>query len=78
MRALIDEVALDILPVTPASAYWAADAYRRWGRGFHPAALNFGDCFAYEVAASHGGRLLFVGDDFARTDLVSVLATSAP
>lgn len=47
----------------------AADAYRRFGKGRHPAALNFGDCMAYAVAARHRVPLLFKGGDFARTDL---------
>jgi len=41
-------------------------------KGLHPAALNFGDCFAYEVAREHGCRLLHAGEDFARTDVVGV------
>jgi ribonuclease VapC len=39
----------------------------------HPAALNFGDCFAYEVAKEHACRLLYVGDDFTKTDIERVL-----
>jgi ribonuclease VapC len=69
MSQLIDGVGLDIVPVTPASARRVAEAYRRWGRGIHPAALNFGDCFAYEVAKEHSCRLLYVGDDFSKTDI---------
>jgi ribonuclease VapC len=73
MRRLIDEFGFDIVPVTPAAARRIAAAYDRWGRGVHPAALNFGDCFAYEVAKENGCPLLFVGEDFAKTDLVGVL-----
>ena len=51
----------------------SADCYAQWGKGVNPAGLNFGDCFAYEVARSHDCPLLFVGEDFARTDVVSVL-----
>jgi uncharacterized protein with PIN domain len=40
-------------------------AYQQWGRGFHPAALNFGDCFAYKMAKEHAFRLLYVGNDLA-------------
>ena len=47
--------------------------YARWGKGVHPASLNFGDCFAYEVAVAHGCPLLCVGEDFAQTDIDSVL-----
>ncbi|AHF84597.1 twitching motility protein PilT [Rhizobium leguminosarum bv. trifolii WSM1689] len=57
----------------PASARRIAEAHRAWGKGAHPASLNFGDCFAYEVAREHGCRLLFVGDDFVRTDIENAL-----
>ena len=73
MERLIDGLGLEIVSVTPASARRVAQAYGRWGKGVHPARLNFGDCFAYEVAKEHGCRLLFVGDDFSQTDIASVL-----
>jgi ribonuclease VapC len=47
----------------------AADAYRRFGKGRHPAALNFGDCFAYALAMREQVPLLFKGEDFSRTDV---------
>jgi ribonuclease VapC len=47
----------------------ARDAAQRFGRGRHPAALNFGDCFSYALSVERGEALLFVGDDFARTDV---------
>ena len=52
-------------------AHWreALAAYRRFGRGRHRANLNFGDCLSYAVARLAGEPLLFVGDDFAATDL---------
>lgn len=59
----------EIVPVSAADARLVADAYDRWGKGVHPAALNFGDCFAYALAKARGAALLFVGDDFARTDV---------
>ena len=64
---------VEIVTVTPASARRIAQAYQRWGRGQHPAGLNFGDCFAYEVAKEHACRLLYVGDDFVKTDVEAVL-----
>jgi ribonuclease VapC len=70
---IIDRLGFDVVGVTPASARRIAEAYQRWGRGLHPAALNFGDCFAYEVAKEHACRLLYVGDDFAKTDIEGVL-----
>jgi ribonuclease VapC len=69
MERLIDGLGFEIAVVTRASALGVAQAYASWGRGLHPASLNFGDCFAYELAKERGCRLLFVGDDFARTDI---------
>ena len=73
MERLIDGLGFEVANVTPASARRIAAAYERWGKGVHPAAPNFGDCFAYEVAKEHGCRLLYVGQDFAQTDVESVL-----
>ncbi|MFL5251549.1 MAG: type II toxin-antitoxin system VapC family toxin [Rhodopila sp.] len=73
MEAFIDGLALHIEPVTAAFARRAAAAYARWGRGIHPAAFNFGDCFAYALAEYHACPLLFVGNDFGRTDIISAL-----
>lgn len=73
MARIIQELALEIVPVTEASARRVGDAYERWGRGMNPAALNFGDCFAYQVATEHGCPLLYVGADFAKTDIAGVL-----
>ncbi|PDT12137.1 VapC toxin family PIN domain ribonuclease [Rhizobium sp. J15] len=69
MEQLLEGLGFEIISVTPASARRIAEAYRIWGKGIHPAGLNFGDCFAYEVAKEYGCRLLFVGDDFGRTDV---------
>jgi ribonuclease VapC len=73
MAKLIDGLGLDIVTVTAASARRISAAYENWGKGVHPAGLNFGDCFAYEVAKTHDCRLLFVGNDFLKTDVESVL-----
>jgi ribonuclease VapC len=73
MIALLGELTIEIVPVTPVVARRVGDAYARFGKGIHPARLNFGDCFAYEVAKTHDCPLLFVGDDFSRTDLKSAL-----
>jgi ribonuclease VapC len=70
---LINGLGFEIVSVTPASARRIAKAYEKWGKGVHPAVLNFGDCFAYEVAKENGCRLLYVGEDFVRTDLEGVL-----
>lgn len=74
MRRLIGGLGIEIIDVTPAVARQVADAYGQWGKGVHPAALNFGDCFAYVLAKEQGCPLLYVGDDFAQTDIASALA----
>ncbi|MCV0398105.1 MAG: type II toxin-antitoxin system VapC family toxin [Rhizobiaceae bacterium] len=73
LASLISGLGLEIVSVTAASANRVADAYARWGKGIHPAGLNYGDCFAYEVAAERDCPLLYVGDDFSRTDIRSAL-----
>jgi ribonuclease VapC len=60
---------LEVVPVTERQAQIARDAHRRFGKGLHPAGLNFGDCFTYALAAESGEPLLFKGSDFSRTDL---------
>lgn len=60
---------MEIMPVTRAHADIARAAYRKFGKGNHPASLNFGDCFAYALAQQTGEPLLFKGDDFAKTDV---------
>ena len=63
-RTKIQSVALEASHVPDV-----VDAFRRFGKGRHPASLNFGDCFSYALARSTGEPLLFKGDDFARTDI---------
>ena len=76
MLRLIDELSIQVVPVTRAGAVGAANAYARWGKGRHPAALNFGDCLSYALAAERGCPLLYVGNDFARTDVARVETNS--
>jgi ribonuclease VapC len=59
----------EIVPVDADQVEIARSAFRRYGKGRHPAGLNFGDCFSYALARSRGDRLLFKGEDFARTDV---------
>ncbi len=73
LAGLLDGLGFEVAAVTPASARRIAEAYAQWGKGIHPAGLNFGDCFAYEVAKDRACRLLYVGDDFSKTDIESVL-----
>jgi ribonuclease VapC len=60
---------LQIVPVDGEQVEIARSAWRKYGKGRHPAALNFGDCFAYALAKSSGEPLLAKGTDFALTDL---------
>jgi len=72
---LLREAAFVIEPVTAVQARLAREAYRDYGKGSgHPAKLNFGDCFAYALAKDSGELLLFIGSDFAHTDIRSALA----
>ena len=74
MSAVFDRFGLIVVPLTDRRARMAAAAYQRFGKRRHPAALNFGDCFAYALAKEHGCPLLFVGEDFARTDIQPALS----
>lgn len=66
---LREELALIVVPFDEAHAGVAAVAFDRFGKGRHPAALNYGDCMTYATAHLAGRPLLFKGNDFARTDL---------
>ncbi len=70
VEGLVKELAITVVPFGEGEWRIAIEAFRRFGRGRHAAALNFGDCLAYASAAAAGDTLLFVGDDFARTDIV--------
>ncbi|WP_447944022.1 type II toxin-antitoxin system VapC family toxin [Microbacterium aurum] len=69
---LLASLELDVAPLTAAQATIARQAYRDYGRDSgHPARLNLGDCFSYALAKERGEPLLYIGDDFARTDIAS-------
>ena len=72
--ALFREGRISIEPVTEEQAYSARQAYSDYGKGRHPANLNFGDCFSYALAKATGEPLLFRGDDFRKTDVQSALS----
>lgn len=69
VRSLLSELNVRVLPATDQIASKALDAFDRYGKGRHPAKLNFGDCFRYAGARAGGAGLLYVGDDFTLTDL---------
>ena len=65
----LEEAGAELVSVTPEQVQAARMAWRRYGKGNHPAGLNFGDCFAYALAEVSGKALLFKGEDFALTDV---------
>jgi ribonuclease VapC len=69
LDAFLEKASIELTPVTLEHVEAARRAWQRFGKGNHPAALNFGDCFAYALASTTGEPLLFKGDDFARTDV---------
>ena len=72
---LLKAARVGIEPVTEIQARLARDTYRDFGKGSgHSAKLNFGDCFAYALAKTTGESLLFIGADFAHTDIMSAIA----
>jgi ribonuclease VapC len=70
---LIHRIPIEVRAVDSDQLEWARFAFRTYGRGRHPAGLNFGDCFSYALAKATAEPLLFQGSDFSRTDLVSAL-----
>ena len=69
---LLLKVAARVVPFSVEDIAGVRAAYERFGKGRHPASLNFGDCFSYALAASTGEPLLFKGEDFSRTDVATV------
>lgn len=72
---LLRESGMELAPVDIEQAQIAREAFRDFGRGRHPARLNFGDCFSYALARQRGEMLLFKGDDFTRTDMRPAVAS---
>lgn len=71
--ALLRRAAVTIEPVTVEQAHIARQAFHDFGKGRHPAKLNFGDCFAYALSKQSGEPLLFQGEDFSKTDVLAAL-----
>jgi ribonuclease VapC len=71
LNQFLREAEVEVIPFTREHFEIAMDAFRRYGKGRHPAALNFGDCLCYAVARISGFPLLYTGDDFSKTDLQS-------
>jgi len=73
LDALVARAEVEVSPVTKEQADIARQAYLDYGKGRHPARLNFGDCFAYALSKTANQPLLYKGDDFSQTDINSVL-----
>lgn len=71
LTRLMDLVGVTTTPVDETIGRAAITAWRRFGKGRHPAGLNLGDCFSYALAKSSGTALLYKGDDFTQTDIAS-------
>jgi len=71
MAAFLRDAAIEVIPFTHEHYEVALDAFLRYGKGRHPAALNLGDCLSYAVARLSGLPLLYTGDDFSKTDLAA-------
>ena len=69
LELLLYKIEADIIPFTRDQAVLAGEGWKRFGKGHHPAGLNFGDCCTYGLCVSTGEPLLFKGNDFALTDL---------
>lgn len=70
----VQSLGIELVPVDIEQMRWACIAFDRFGKGRHPAALNFGDCFSYALARSLNEPLLFKGNDFALTDIAPALS----
>jgi ribonuclease VapC len=73
VEGLILDARIELIAVSVEHAGTAVTAFHRFGKGRHPAKLNYGDCFAYALAKHRGEPLLYKGNDFSQTDLVPAL-----
>lgn len=69
LALLLAELQVEVVPFDEEQAHEGQMAWRRFGRGRHPARLNFGDCLTYALTRCENAELLFVGDDFSQTDV---------
>jgi ribonuclease VapC len=80
MQALCQELRINPVPFDTTQMAWATEGFSRFGKGRsrEPAVLNFGDCFSYGLAKARAAPLLFVGDDFGKTDVAVALPLQTP
>jgi ribonuclease VapC len=69
LNGLLRNISAEIVPFTEEHYEAAVSAFLRYGKGRHPARLNFGDCMSYAFARVSGLPLLYIGDDFSKTDI---------
>lgn len=72
-HAFVEAAGIQIVGFLPEHVALALDAFHRFGKGRHPAALNFGDCQSFALARATGERLLFKGEDFSKTDIAAAV-----
>jgi ribonuclease VapC len=72
----VERARIELVPLDRDQAMVARGAFSRFGKGRHPAGLNYGDCFSYAVATVLGEPLLYKGDDFGKTDVTSSIPPS--
>ena len=77
LERFLQEFRVEVVPFVDPHIRVAVDAFQRYGKGRHPAGLNFGDCMAYAVAKLADAPLLYTGEDFARTDIESASGSSS-
>ncbi|VFN05295.1 MAG: ribonuclease VapC [Candidatus Kentron sp. G] len=77
MQRLLDLPLFAAVPIDGAMAKAAMNAFESWGKGRHPAGLNFGDLFSYALAKTRGLPLLFKGEDFSQTDIIPAITPTA-
>jgi ribonuclease VapC len=73
IRAIVQELAIEICDVTAEQALIAQEAYLSYGKGLHPVGLNYGDCFVYALARTRREPILCKGSEFGRTDITVVV-----
>jgi ribonuclease VapC len=71
LARFLDELNITVMPFTEVHYGTAIGAWLKYGKGRHPASLNFGDCITYAIAKVSGLPLLFLGDDFSKTDITT-------
>lgn len=75
---LIAKAQIELVPVDVEQAHVARRAFVQFGKGRHPASLNYGDCFAYALAKVSGAALLYKGEDFSQTDIAALVVDREP